>query len=152
MKCLTNEQIQQLIDGETSTVDLTEYQQHYNGCSHCKERYNEQMALSQNIKELLNASVQSPERIPEFRIPNKVIKPKLKDIRIISWLEVAALLISVFFVWKMTYKPEEELKPTAENIRMFEKCNNVYANTATWRDNVIIVTDVNGIKVQYADK
>jgi hypothetical protein len=35
---------------------------------------------------------------------------------------------------------------------MFEKCNNVYANTATWRDNVIIVTDVNGIKVQYADK
>jgi hypothetical protein len=150
MKCLTNEQIQQLIDGETSTVDSTAYRQHINSCSHCLEQYNDQKALAQTIKDLLNASVQSPERIPEFRIPNKIIKPKLKDIRIISWLEVAALLIPVFFICKMYYnKPVEDFKPTTENIRMYEMCNTVDANTA-YQENMIIttVTDENGKVVE----
>src|ERR1035437_5484800 len=103
MKCLTNEQIQQLIDGETSTVVSTEYQQHINGCSHCQERYNDQKALAQNVKDLINASVQSPERIPEFRIPKRIIKPNVKIRWIPLWAKVAAGLIPGFFIWEMYY-------------------------------------------------
>ena len=146
MKCLTNKQIQQLIDGETSKVVSTAYQQHINGCSYCMERYNDQKALAQNVKYLLNASVQSPERIPEFRIPKRIIKPNVKIRWIPFWAEVAAVLIPVFFIWKMYYnKPVEDFKPTTENIRMYEMCNTVDANTA-YQENMIIttVTDQNG--------
>ena len=150
MKCLTNEQIQQLIDGETSTVVSTAYQQHINNCSHCKERYNDQKALAQNVKDLLNASVQSPERIPEFRIPKNVTIPKVKVKWIPFWAEVAAVLIPVFFICKMYYnKPVQDFKPTTENIRMYEMCNTVDANTA-FQENMIIttVTDENGKVVE----
>ena len=149
MKCLTNKQIQQLIDGETSTVDSIKYQQHIIDCSHCMERYNDHKSLAQNVKDLLNVSVHSPKWIPEFRIPKKVFKPKQKTIRIISWLEVAALLIPVFFIWKMTGKPQNDFKPTSENIKMYEMCNTVDANTA-YQENMIIttVTDQNGNVVE----
>ena len=149
MKCLTNNQIQQLLDDETPSVLAEKYHQHINACPQCLEKYNQQKELAQTVKELINASAYSPERIPEFQLPKTIIHPTRKIRRIPGWLEVAALMIPIFFVWKMTYKPGEELKPTAENIRMFEKCNTVYANTATWRDNVIIITGVDGIKVQY---
>jgi hypothetical protein len=146
MKCLTNEQIQQLIDGETSTVDSIEYQQHINSCSHCKERYNDQKALAQTIKDLLNASVRIPDLIPEFRIPKSVMISRAKVRWIPFWAEVAAVLIPVFFICKMYYnKPVEDFKPTTENIRMYEMCNTVDANTA-YQENMIIttVTDQNG--------
>jgi hypothetical protein len=146
MKCLTNEQIQQQIDGETSTVESTEYQQHINKCSYCLERYNNQKELVQNVKYLLNASFQSPERIPEFSLPKTETIPRAKVRWIPFWAEVAAVLIPVFFIWKMYYiKPVEDFKPTTENIRMYEMCNTVDANTA-YQENMIIttVTDQNG--------
>ena len=152
MKCLTNNQIQQLLDGETPSVLSEKQHQHMDSCPQCMEKYIQQKELSQTIKELINASVQSPERIPEFRIPKKQILQNRKIRRIPLWLEVAALMIPIFFMWKMTYNQGEELNPTAENIRMFEKCNKVYANSATWRDNVIIITGVDGIEVQYGNK
>ena len=152
MKCLTNNQIQQLLDGETPSVMLGKYHQHRDGCPQCLEKYNQQKELAQSVKKLINASAQSPERIPEFRIPKKQILSTRRIRRITGWLEIAALLIPIFFVWIMTYNTEEELKPTAENIRMIEKCNTIYANSATWRDNVIIIAGVDGIKVQYGDK
>ena len=152
MKCLTNNQIQQLLDGETPCVLSEKQHQHMDACPQCLERYNQQIELAQTVIELINASAQSPERIPEFRIPKEQILPTRKIRRIPGWLEMAALLIPIFFVWKMTYNTEEELKPTAENIRMIEKCNTIYANSATWRDNVIIIAGVDGIKVQYGDK
>jgi len=152
MKCLTNNQIQQLMDGEIPSVLSEEYHLHKNACPQCLERYNQQKELAQTVKELINASAHSLELIPEFRIPKTHIHPTRKIRRIPGWLEIAALLIPIFFMWKICYNPGEEFKPTAENIRMFEKCDKVYANSATWRDNVIIITGVDGIKVQYGDK
>jgi len=152
MKCLTNNQIQQLVDGQTPLVLSEKYLQHMDSCTQCLDRYKQQKELAQMVKELINASVQSPERIPEFRIPKKQILSTRRVRRIPGWLEVAALMIPIFFMWKITCNQGDELKPTADNIRMFEKCNTVYANTATWRDNVIIITGVDGIEVQYEDK
>ena len=144
MKCLTNKQIQQQMDGETSSVLSEKYNQHMDACPPCMERYHRQQELAQTVKKLINATAQSPERTPEFRIPKMLNHPARKIRRIPGWLKIAALLIPVFFIWKMTNKPEN-FKPSAENIRMYEMSNGVDANTA-FQENMIIttVTDENG--------
>jgi len=60
-------------------------------------------------------------------------------------VKAAALLIPAFFIWKFAHKPQEDFKPTAESIQMYEMCNDVDANTA-FQENMIIttVTDENG--------
>ena len=142
MKCLTNNQIQQLLDGETPCVLSEKQHQHMDACPQCLERYNQQIELAQSVKKLINASAQSPERIPEFRIPKEQILPTRKIRRIPGWLEMAALLIPIFFVWKMTYKPIEDFKPSAENIQMYMMSNGVDANTS-FQENMITTTIIN---------
>jgi len=142
MKCLTNDQIQQLMDGETSSFVSDKYQQHLAACSSCRERFEDQKALARSVKDSINDFVPPIGRIPEFVIPTKIIQPTLKSRSIPGWLKVAALLIPVFFVWKMTYRPNKptvDFKPTSENIRLYEMSHEVDANTA-FQQNMIITT------------
>ena len=142
MKCLTNNQLQQLLDGETPSVLSEKYHQHMNACPQCLERYHQQKELAQSIKELIISSARSPERIPEFRIPKTIIHPTRKFRQIPGWIKVAALLIPVFFVWKMSFKPGEDFKPSEENIRMYEMGNSIDANTA-FQENMITTKVIN---------
>jgi hypothetical protein len=145
MKCLTNNQIQQLIDGELSANELREYKLHIETCPDCAEKYTEQKALSLGIKSLLNEAATIPERIPDFQVPAKTVFPKRTNKRIPLWAKVAAVLIPLFFVWNLAHKPQEDFKPTPEEILMYETSNNVDANTA-FQENMITttVTDENG--------
>lgn len=149
MKCLTSEEIQTLIDGEIPFAQSEQYQQHIETCSHCLERYNNKKELAHFVKDLINASVKSPERIPEFQIPKNSFNARIKNYKIPVWAKIAALLIPVFFIWKLYNKPEVNFKPTAENIRMYEMCNNVDDNTA-FQENMIVTTvsDKNGSVIE----
>jgi hypothetical protein len=145
MKCLTDKQMQHLIDGEFSANQIEKYKGHINACPYCAEKYRDQKELSTSIKALINETATSPERIPEFRIPAKQIQQKAKVRRIPLWAKVAAVLVPAFVGWKMYNKPQEDFKPSAESVQMFEMCNGVDANTA-FQENMIIttVTDENG--------
>ena len=145
MKCLTDKQIQQLIDGELSNNQKEKYRSHIHACAYCNEKYNEQKELAESIKSLINEKAKFPELIPEFIIPVKRVPQDRKTLTIPLWVKVAAVLIPVFFVWKFAHKPQEDFKPTAESIQMYEMCNGVDANTA-FQENMIVttVTDENG--------
>jgi len=145
MKCLTDKQIQQLIDGELSSNQIEKYKSHINACPYCAEKYKEQKESVFSIKTLINETVKSPVRIPEFRVPAKQIHQKVKVRRIPLWVKVAAVLIPAFVGWKIYNKPQEDFKPSAESIQMYEMCNGVDANTA-FQENMIVttVTDENG--------
>jgi len=140
MKCLTDKQIQLLIDGELSANQLEKYTSHIYACPYCHEKYNEQKELAASIKSLINETANSPERIPEFRIPTKRVNPERKAWVIPLWAKVAAVLIPAFFVWKMINKPQDDFKPTAESIQMYEMSNGVDANTA-FQENMIVTTE-----------
>jgi|GEM_PF-2013454 len=142
MKCLTSKQIQRQIDGEISSELSEHFQQHIDKCPSCQEQYNDQKLLAHSIKDLMNASVKLPEEIPEFGIPKTPDKIKVNYIRIPFWLKAAAVLIPVFFVWKMSFKPCEDFKPSAENIRMYEMGNSIDANTA-FQENMITTKVIN---------
>jgi len=139
MKCLTNEQLQRLIDGEILLVRSEQYEAHIASCLSCQERYNEQKALAKSITGLINEIVQSQEPIPEFKIPLSITKTNVKVRWIPLWTEVAAVIIPLIFICKMANKPDQNFKPSAENIRMYELCNDVDANTA-FQENMIITT------------
>lgn len=149
MRCLTDKQIQQLIDDELSASQIEKYNSHIYACPYCNEKYEEQKELALSLKSLINETAKSPERIPEFWIPTKQAHPQMKVRRIPLWVKVAAVLIPVFFVWKFAHRPQEDFKPTAESIQLYEMCNGVDANTA-FQENMIIttVTDENGKVVE----
>jgi len=98
MKCLTNNQIQQVIDGELSANELREYKLHLETCPYCAEKLAEQKALALGIKNLLNKAVPMPELIPEFQVPVQTKSLKRINKRIPLWAKVAAVLIPAFFV------------------------------------------------------
>jgi hypothetical protein len=141
--------MQHLIDGELSANQMDKYKSHIDTCTYCAEKYSDRKELSASIKALINETATLPERIPEFRIPAKQIQQKVKVRRIPLWAKVAAVLVPVFVGWKMYNKPQEDFKPSAESIQMYEMCNGVDANTA-FQENMIIttVTDENGKVVE----
>jgi len=69
MRCLTDKQLQQLIDGELSANQTNKYKSHIDACPFCDEKHNEQKKLALSIKGLINETASSPDRIPEFRVP-----------------------------------------------------------------------------------
>ena len=139
MKCLTDKQIQQLIDGELSSNQIEKYKSHIDTCTYCAEKYNDQKETVNSIKSLINETAKLPERIPKFRVPAKQIHQKVKVKRIPLWAKVAAVLIPAVIGWKMYNKPHEDFKPSAESIQMYEMCNGVDANTA-FQENMITTT------------
>jgi len=153
MKCLTDRQIQQLIDGELSANQIEKNKSHINACPYCNEKYEEKKELALSIKSLINETAKSPELIPEFRIPTQPANRQLKVRRIPLWAKVAAVLVPAFIGWKMYNKPPEDFKPSAESVQMYEMCNGVDANTA-FQENMIIttVTDENGKVVECTTK
>jgi len=86
-----------------------------------------------------------PERIPDFQVPAKTTSRKRINKRVPLWAKVAAVLIPIIFLVKMRNKPQQDFKPTAESIQLYEMSNNVDANTA-FQENMITttVTDENG--------
>ncbi|HET7733989.1 MAG TPA: hypothetical protein VFK73_09140 [Paludibacter sp.] len=149
MRCLTDKQMQHLVDGELSANQMDKYKSHIDTCTYCAEKYSDRKELSASIKALINETAISPERIPEFRIPAAQVTQKVKVRRIPLWAKVAAVLVPAFVGWKMYNKPQEDFKPSAESIQMYEMCNGVDANTA-FQENMIIttVTDENGKVVE----
>lgn len=145
MKCLTNKQIQQLIDGELSANEMQQYKLHIEACPYCAEKYAEQKILALRIKSLLTESAILPKRIPDFQVPAKTTSQKRINKRIPLWAKVAAVLIPVIFLVKMRNKPQQDFKPTPEAVMMYETSNSVDANTA-FQENMITttVTDENG--------
>jgi len=149
MRCLTDKQMQFLIDGELSANQMDKYKSHIETCAYCAEKYSERKELSTSVKALINETATTPERIPEFRIPAAQVPQKVKVRRIPLWAKVAAVLIPAFVGWKIYNKPQEDFKPSTESIQMYEMCNSVDANTA-FQENMIIttVTDENGKVVE----
>jgi len=145
MKCLTNNQIQLLIDGELSANKMQQYKLHIETCPYCAEKYADQRLLALGIKDLLNNAAILPERIPEFQLPVKTKSQKRINRRIPLWVKVAAVLIPAIILVKMRDKPQQDYKPTPEAVMMYETSNSVDANTA-FQENMITttVTDENG--------
>jgi len=140
MKCLTNNQIQQLIDGELPANEKREYKLHIETCTCCAEKYAEQRALAFGIKSLLNAAVPMPERITAFQIPAKPIHQKRISRRIPLWAKVAAVLIPVLFVWKYIIFETSDHKQDKYNC-----FSRIYSQKTYYEDGetyTIVITDV----------
>lgn len=150
MKCLTNKQTQELIDGELTTKQSELYHRHIAECQNCTDKYYEQKALAVSIKGLINEMVNSPVRIPEFRMPTKPAQKEMKVRRIPLWAKVAAVLIPVFFVWKiMNFENKNDITQLLKNKQLYKMCSSMNANI-TFKENgeIIIVTNDNGVAVQ----
>lgn len=142
--------MQELIDGELSTRQSELYHRHIAECQYCNGQYAEQKALAVSIKGLINEMVKSPVKIPEFRLPTKPAKKETKVRRIPLWAKVAAVLIPVFFVWKVAnFENKNDITQLLKNKQLYEICSSIDANTS-YKENgkIIIVTNDNGVAVQ----
>jgi len=132
MRCLTDNQLQQLIDGELSANQINKYKSHIIACPFCDEKYNERKELALSIKSLINETTNSPERIPEFRVPVIPASQQRKVRSIPIWVKAAALLIPAFFIWKFANKPQKILNQPP---RVFKctKCATTWMPTLLFR-------------------
>ncbi len=150
MQCLTNEQIQLLIDKEMDEQDETVCRRHLEDCPHCRMRVEEQRSKVRLILEALNREDDLPEMIPAFRYPVGNAPKKERTFTHSIWMKIAAVTIPSLLCWHFWPEKEPQLfHPSPEAIVNYELCNGVDANTA-WQENMIIttVTDANGKIVQ----
>ena len=146
MQCLTNEQIQLLIDGEMNEQLMVACEEHLSHCPDCQRRYEEQARNSLRISEMINFTAAIPEQVPVFNFPENKAPAKQHRGSISIWLKIAAVLIPIIICWQFwPQKTEKQFHPTQEAIMKYELCNSVDANTA-WQENMIITTvsDENG--------
>jgi hypothetical protein len=140
MQCLTNEQIQLLIDDEMDEQLQVVCEEHLSHCADCQYRYEEQSRNSLRISEIINRTVIMPEQIPMFDFPENKEQVKIQHRSISFWLKIAAVLLPVIVCWKFwPQKTEKQFHPTQEAVMKYELCNSVDANTA-WQENMIITT------------
>ena len=146
MQCLTNEQIQLLIDGEMNEQLMVACEEHLSHCPDCQRRYEEQARNSLRISEMINFTAAIPEQVPVFNFPENKAPAKQPRVTISFWLKIAAVLLPIIVCWQFwPQKTEKQFHPTQEAVMNYELCNGVDANTA-WQENMIIttVTDENG--------
>lgn len=145
MKCLTDNQMQLLVDDELTASRKKKYMNHIGLCPLCANKYHDRIELVASIKALITETVKLPENIPEFIIPLKPISQEVRRRRIPLWVKAAAVLVPAIFGWKFYNKPQENFMPIDKSMQVYEICNGVDANTA-FQENMIIttVTDENG--------
>jgi hypothetical protein len=145
MRCLTDKQLQLLVDDELTAGQKKKYLNHIEVCSLCAKKYRDRIELVASIKASITEAVKLPKSIPEFRIPTKPTGQEVRMHRIPLWVKVAAVLVPAIIGWKLYDKPQEILKPNDKSMQVYEMCNGVDANTA-FQENMIVttVTDENG--------
>ena len=142
MNCLTNKELQLLIDNELYQSMKEEFNLHLKECKSCAVRLKEQKEFITLITSQINTNVPAVDRVPPFRgIELKPVKPKKNY----AWLKVAAILLP-FVVLGSIYlnreKPQqkEQFSLSAEDIMQYEAYNtNIDANTA-YQQGMVITT------------
>jgi len=141
MNCLTNEELQLLIDNELEQERMDELNLHLQQCAECATRYKEQNEFAQLVKYQINVNTKNVDSIPSFQFENdktSIVRKKA------IWLKVAAIIIPLFVFCNIYFnrqKPvQKQFKPTAEDIMKYESYNSgVDANTA-YQQNMVITT------------
>ena len=141
MNCLTNEELQLLIDNELEQERMDELNLHLQQCTECTMRYKEQSEFAQLVKYQINVNTKNVDSIPSFQFENdktSIVRKKA------IWLKVAAIIIPLFVFCNIYFnrqKPvQKQFKPTAEDIMKYESYNSgVDANTA-YQQNMVITT------------
>lgn len=132
MRCLDDEKIQLLIDGELS-IDKEQIELHLSNCEYCKGKVQEHKQLSERIKNTFDLLVENEVAIRpnKYETIRKVsLHPFRKKIVYIASAACIALLIS-FFVIKNKEK---------ETIKLLYNQNETYtdANKSTLGQDFII--------------
>jgi len=110
MKCLSDEIIQQYVDGETTPEQLVLIEQHLGSCSICAARVESQKKLAEGIKSAINRLVEDDIEVPGFVPSGKVNKSfvlrKRTIYRIAAGL-AAACIIMALIVFNNEQEPEK---------------------------------------------
>lgn len=113
MNCLTDKQLQELIDVEVTSHQQELYEQHLSECQHCSSRYKEQKEWTELIKVRVLRAAPTITQVPDFKAPTVNSNRKLH--RIPLWAKVAAVMIPAFCFWRISNKNEDQYLQTVYN-------------------------------------
>lgn len=98
MKCISDEQIQNFIDNQYSSNKNQLIKMHLAECISCKNRVKKQKLLVETLNK--NLKINEDIHVPEFKKPEQKANSLTKHNTFI-WLKVSAVLIPLFFIWKL---------------------------------------------------
>ena len=103
MNCMSDEMIQQYIDGELKPEEVAFIEQHLKGCNSCTTRLESQRQLSNKLKSAIDSIVDDNIEIHAFETSKKLpLKPATirKPVFVITSMIAAACLVLFFVVFR----------------------------------------------------
>lgn len=135
LTCLSEDVIQQWIDGELSTIRREQVHEHLNGCEECRDKVQQQQAWALAIKKALTTEeVEIPEFVPVNEVPATRRFP--------LWLKIAAVAIPAFCIVQLLLHPEKTYQPSHDELLMYQSLSDMDANAA-FQERVIVTTATN---------
>ena len=99
MKHFDNILIQKYIDGELAEKESQCVESHLADCASCRQKVEEQRALSEKVKQSLEKTVSADVEIPPFSIKKEMVsKDRAIHIAIISSLSAACAVALLFLI------------------------------------------------------
>lgn len=140
MNCLTNEQMQMLVDGELPSHLAVKYKKHISGCPTCSRVFTKYASEVNVVKELIAATGSDPLEIPGFKVPGEKLKRRPEIRKIYFGLKIAAITLPIaLIIGVLTETREKPFKPNPKDIVTYDICNTMDANTA-FQEGIIITT------------
>jgi anti-sigma factor RsiW len=100
---MSDEMIQQYIDGELNPEEVAFIEQHLKGCNSCTARLESQRKLSKKLKSAIDSIVDDNIEIPAFetgkKLPRKTVSTR-KPVFVIASMIAAACLVLFFVVFR----------------------------------------------------
>ena len=165
LKCLSEELIQQWIDGELNEEQQAQVSQHLAKCVACRHKAEQQKNLAFSIKKMLQLE---DVVIPEFVIDgtstgeqnnfneltlnkstyesealvitNESVTKSNKKFPL--WLKIAAVLIPAFCLVQVLIQPDKTYLPSHDELLMYQSISDIDANVA-FQERVMVTTSTN---------
>lgn len=134
LTCLSEEVIQQWIDGELDTTQQVQVHLQITSCEKCSEKAEQLKVLAFSVKKMLTVE---DVAIPEFTKPEKVIHQRFP-----LWLKIAVVLLPAFCLVKVLLQPEKTYLPSQEELLMYQSLSDMDANAA-FQERVMVTTATN---------
>ena len=112
MKHLDNILIQKYIDGELAEKESQVIESHLADCASCRQKVDEQRALSEKVKQSLEKPVPADVEIPPFGMKKEMVsKDRAIHIAIISSLSTACAVALLFVVINFIQSRPKPIEP-----------------------------------------
>jgi hypothetical protein len=163
LTCLSEDLIQQWIDGELSEKKQKQVNKHLAGCEKCRQKAEQQKALAFSIKKILTTNdvvirefrmneTASREHGNEQSLNNKSSIAESKAFKATPiirlkktlpiWLKIAAVLLPAFCLVQVLFQSEKSYQPSHDELIMYESLSDMDANAA-FQQRVMVTTSTN---------